>query len=80
MAHGQPDGVMQRQLRVDKVLVLPGDMLSMHTGRKHDFLGVYMEFNEDGTLDVYMINYLNDFPEVIMGRVATPAANHLFEI
>ncbi len=71
---------MQRQLRVDKVLVLPGDKLSMHMGRKHDFLGVYMEFNEDGTLDISMINYLNDFPEVIMGRAATPAANHLFEI
>ena len=43
-----------------------------------------MEFNQDGTLDVSMIEYLknviNDFPEAIVGRAATPAANHLFVI
>ncbi len=53
-------------------------------GRKHDYLGVNMEFNEDGTLDVSMIEYLknviDDFPEKIVGRAATPAANHLFVI
>ncbi len=56
----------------------------MHTGRKHDYLGVDMEFNKDGTLDVSMIEYLknviDDFPETIIGRAATPAANHLFVI
>ena len=53
-------------------------------GRKHDYLGVDMEFNEDGTLDVSMIEYLknviDDFPETIVGRAATPAANHLIVI
>jgi hypothetical protein len=44
----------------------------MHTtGRKHDYLGVNMEFNEDGTLDVSMLKYLDnvirEFPEVISG-------------
>ncbi len=42
---------------------------SMHTGRKHNYLGVVMEFNEDGTLDVSMFKYLDDvisnFPEAI---------------
>ncbi len=61
-----------------------GPKLSMHTGRKHNYLGVDMEFNEDGTLDVLMIKYLkdviNDFPEVISGRAVMPVANHLFEI
>jgi hypothetical protein len=41
----------------------------MHTGRKHDYLGVDVEFNEDSTLDVSMFKYLDnvirDFPEVI---------------
>ena len=32
-----------------------GAKLSMHMGRKHDYLEVDMEFNEDGTLDVSMI-------------------------
>jgi hypothetical protein len=48
-----------------------GPKLSMHTGRKHDYLGVGMEFNKDGTLDVsmfkYLANVIRDFPEVISG-------------
>jgi hypothetical protein len=61
-----------------------GPKLSMHTGKKHDYLGVDMEFNNDGTLDVSMIPYLKnviaDFPELIVGKAATPAADHLFVI
>ncbi len=30
----------------------------MHTGRKHKYWGMNMEFNEDGTLEVLMITYL----------------------
>jgi hypothetical protein len=47
-------------------------------------LGVDMEFKEDGTLDVSMVAYLKnvilDFPELITGKAATPAADHLFTI
>ena len=62
-----------------------GTKLSMHMGRKHDYLGVVlMEFCEDGALEVSMFNYLNneieDFLEIIRGRVATPAHDKLFEI
>jgi hypothetical protein len=61
-----------------------GPKLSMHTGRKHDYLGVDMEFNDDGTLEASMITYLknviSEFPEVITGKSATPAADHLFTI
>ncbi len=61
-----------------------GPKLSMHTGHKHDYLGVDMKFNDDGTLEASMITYLKNviskFPEVIMGKSATPAADHLFTI
>ncbi len=61
-----------------------GPKLSMHTGRKHDYLGVDMEFKEDGTLDVSMVAYLKnvilDFPELITGKAATLAADHLFTL
>jgi hypothetical protein len=61
-----------------------GPKLSMHTGRKHNYLGVDMEFNDDGTLEVSMITYLknviSEFPKIIMGKLATPAADHLFTI
>jgi hypothetical protein len=43
-----------------------------------------MEFNDDGTLEVSMIIYLknviSEFPEMIKGKSATPAAEHLFTI
>ncbi len=63
---------------------LYGPKLSMHTGRKHNCLGVDMEFNDDGTLEASMITYLknviSEFPEMITGKLATPAAEHLFTI
>ena len=56
----------------------------MHMGCKHDYLGMVMELCEDGALEVSMFNYLNnvieDFPEIIRGRAATPAYDKLFEI
>jgi hypothetical protein len=61
-----------------------GPKLSMHTGKKHDYLGVDMEFNDDGTLEVSMIAYIRnviaEFPEIIQGKTATPAADHLFTV
>ena len=61
-----------------------GPKLSMHTGRKHDYLGVDMEFTDDGLLEVSMFKYLRnvieEFPEKITGRAATPAAGHLFDV
>jgi hypothetical protein len=58
--------------------------LNMHTGKKHDYLGMDMEFNDDKTLDVLMIKYLQniikDFLEVITRRVATPATDYLFNV
>ena len=61
-----------------------GTKLSMHTGRKHDYLGVDMEFCEDGVLEVSMFKYLNnvieDSPEIIRGRAAMPSHNKLFKI
>ncbi len=35
-----------------------GSKLSMHTGRKHDYFGVDMEFTDEGTLEVSMFKYL----------------------
>jgi hypothetical protein len=61
-----------------------GLKLRMHMGCKHEYLGVEMEFNKDGTLDVSMFKYLQEvidnFPEVIRGQATTPAAAHLFEV
>ncbi len=49
----------------------------MHTGQRHDYLGIDLKFQDDGNLDVSMIKYLNGvieaFPEQIVGKSATPA-------
>ena len=61
-----------------------GPKLTMHRGRKHNYLGVDLEFQEDGKLNVSMINYLKEvikgFPEQIVGRAATSAGERLFDV
>jgi hypothetical protein len=61
-----------------------GPGLTMHTGRKHDYLGIDLEFREDGNLDVSMVKYLKGviegFPEQITGKSPTPAGDRLFDI
>ncbi len=56
----------------------------MHIVRKHDYLGVDMEFQEDGNLGVSMVKYLKgvieEFLKWIMGQLATPAGERLFDI
>ena len=53
-------------------------------GRKQDYLGVDMEFCEDGKLEVSMFKYLKnvieEFPEIIRRRAVMPAHEKLFEI
>ena len=61
-----------------------GQQLTMHMGNNRVYLGVDLEFQQDGKLNVLMVNYLKDvikaFPEQIVGRVATPAGERLFDI
>ena len=56
----------------------------MHVGNKHDYLGVDLEFEQEGRLNISMVNYLKNvieaFPEQIVGRAATPAGERLFDI
>jgi hypothetical protein len=59
-----------------------GTKLSIHIGIKHNYLGMDMELNDDGTREVSMIAYLKSiieqFPEVINRKATSPAAEHLF--
>ena len=58
-----------------------GPKLSMHLGNKHDYIRIYFEFMNNGSLEVSMFKYLDriidEFPELITGKAATPAADHL---
>jgi hypothetical protein len=61
-----------------------GPLLMMHTRRKHIYMGVDLEFQEDGNLQVSMVRYLvsviEGFPELIVGKAATPTGNRLFDM
>jgi hypothetical protein len=61
-----------------------GPKVMMHSGDRHDYLGMDMHFPKGGVLNVSMVMYLrnmiNLFPEEITGNVSTPAADHLFNV
>ena len=58
--------------------------LAMHLGNKQDYLGMDFEFMKNESLEVSMFKYLysiiDEFPELITGKAATPAADHLFSV
>ena len=54
-------------------------------GKKHDYLGMTVNYASPGKVEISMMNYLKlvlqDVPEDMQGGVvATPAGNHLFLI
>jgi hypothetical protein len=53
-------------------------------GKVHDYLGMTLDFSEDGKIKITMIDYIKnmlaELPEDMAGEAATPAANHLFEV
>ena len=55
-----------------------------HRGKVHDYLGIDFDYSETGNFKVSMIKYLDnvlkEFPEVLTGSAATPAAGHLFKV
>ena len=61
-----------------------GPKLAMHLGNKHDYIGMDFEFMNNGSLKLSMFKYLNsiidEFPELITGKAATSAADHLFSV
>jgi hypothetical protein len=58
--------------------------LTMHTGRKHNYLWVDLEFTAERSLEVSMVKYLGNviegFLETITGMAMSPAGDRLFNI
>jgi hypothetical protein len=56
--------------------------LSKSRGKVHDYLGMTLDFSVPGQVTVTMIDYIKmicmDLPKDMVGKAATPAANHLF--
>ena len=56
--------------------------LSMHIGKRHDYLGMILDFTAPGILEIYMSDYiqviLQDAPANLRGTSTVPATKHLF--
>ncbi len=61
-----------------------GNGLLVHRGKVHDYLGMDLNFANEGVAQILMITYttkiLTNFPEAITTSCATPAADHLFMV
>lgn len=61
-----------------------GNTMTISHGWVHNYLGTRMDILVKGKVWISIANYLKeviaDFPEEIEGNVATPAADHLFDI
>ena len=58
--------------------------MTVHRGKKHDYLGMTLDFLKDGAFVVYMEDYLKemlkDLPEGMNGTPTTPTTDHLFKV
>ena len=58
--------------------------LAVHCGKKHDYLGMTLNYRTKGKVKIDMREYLNkilkDLPEFFDGSAASPAVTHLFDI
>ena len=56
--------------------------LSMHIGKRHDYLGMILDFTTPGILEIDISDYiqviLQDTPTNLQGTSVVPAAKHLF--
>ena len=58
--------------------------LTVSRDKVHDYLGMKFDFTTEGVVTVDMSNYVKaviaDMPADMIGKAATPAAHHLFDI
>jgi hypothetical protein len=58
--------------------------LTTNRGKKHDYLGMTLDYSEAGVVKIDMTDYfqkvLGERPEDMDGTATSPAANHLFRI
>ena len=58
--------------------------LTITRGKIHDYLGMTLDFTEDGIVKIDMREYiekvLGEMPDEMDGTATTPAASHLFQM
>jgi hypothetical protein len=58
--------------------------LTVTWGKKHDDLGMFLDYSKKGKVKILMIDYINnmlaDLPDGMSGEAATQAVNCLFQV
>jgi len=58
--------------------------ITVHHGQVHDYLGMQLDFSQEGRVILSMIEYIKnilaDTPDDIQGTASTPASSHLFDV
>ena len=58
--------------------------LARSRGKVHDYLGMNIDFSENGKLQVsmitYLINVVKEFPEELVAAALSPSPDHLFKV
>ena len=58
--------------------------ISVSEGIRHDYLGMFLDYGDDGVVQVDMRSYLEtvltDLPKCFIGKARSPAAKHLYHI
>jgi hypothetical protein len=61
-----------------------GEDMRVSRGKKHDYLGIDLDYSVPGEVKVTMVDYLKrvitEFPEIITGTASSPAVERLFTI
>jgi hypothetical protein len=61
-----------------------GEDMRVSRGKKHDYLGMDLDYSVPGEVKITMVDYLKrvitEFPEVISGGATSPAADRLFTV
>jgi hypothetical protein len=81
--HIDPNVVSDVVARLEAVFVVEAP-LTQTCGKRHDYLGMTLDFSTPRAVIVTMTNYidsmLSDLPPAMDGEALTPAASHLFDI
>jgi hypothetical protein len=82
--HAKPNTIIHLLNWLARRYVTPDKKFKATHGPRHDYLGMNIDFLDQGLVKFNMTPYItkiNDaFPEKIMGVSSTPAADHLFAI
>lgn len=69
---------------ISRIKTIYGQNLTEHIGLTHDYLGMHFDYSTPGqveiSMDKYIANVIDSFPEQITGVYATPATDNLFKV